>query len=100
MKCIQERLRLACTSLQFDQSSSGALWLAKAPKASSWGQPNTDQPSKDFDVHWSHLNHCMTKPTKWHVCPAKTMYGLRVAKDPNFLQADNEDSNQTGRTPD
>ena len=53
----------------------------------------------------------MTKPTKWHVRPAKTQInlGIRpvwsesllcalwVAKDPSFLHADSEDSNQTGR---
>ena len=43
----------------------------------------------------------MTKPTKWHVCPAKTqirpvwsessLCALWVAKDPNFLLADSED---------
>ena len=55
----------------------------------------------------------MTKPTKWHVHPAKTQIslGIRpvwsesslsaqwVAKDPSFLHADNEDSDQTGRMP-
>ena len=55
----------------------------------------------------------MTKPTKWHVCPAKTQIslGIRpvwseyslcakwVAKDPSFLHADSEDSDQTGWTP-
>ena len=47
----------------------------------------------------------MTKPTKWHVCPAKTQISLSirpvcsesilcaqwVAKDPSFLHADSED---------
>ena len=55
----------------------------------------------------------MTKPTYWHVCPAKTQIslGIRpvwsasslcarwVAKDPNFLHADSEVSDQTGRMP-
>ena len=55
----------------------------------------------------------MTKPTKWHVCPAKTQISLGihpdwsesllcaqwVAKDPSFLQADSEDSDQTERMP-
>ena len=54
-----------------------------------------------------------TKPTKWHVRPAKTQIslGIRpvwlesslcaqwVAKDPSFLHADSEDSDQTGRMP-
>ena len=53
------------------------------------------------------------KPIKWHVRPAKTLIslGIRpvwsesslcvqfVAKDPSFLHADSEDSNQTGRMP-
>ena len=55
----------------------------------------------------------MTKPTKWHVRPAKTQIslGIRpvwsesllraqgVAKDPSFLHADSEDSDRTGRKP-
>ena len=53
----------------------------------------------------------MTKPTKWHLRPANTQIslGIRpvwsesslcaqlVAKDPIFLHADSEDSDQTGR---
>ena len=55
----------------------------------------------------------MTKPTYWHVRPAKTRIslGIRpvwsesslcaqwVVKDPSFLHADSEDSDQTGRMP-
>ena len=55
----------------------------------------------------------MTKPTKWHVRPAKTQIslGIRpvssesslcaqwVGEDPWFLHADSEDSDQTGRMP-
>ena len=72
-------------------------------------------------VLWNHdtnenekLSQCMTKPAKWSVRPAKTqtILGIRrvwsvsslcalcVAKDPNFLQTDSEDSNQTGGCPD
>ena len=58
------------------------------------------------------LMSCLvTKPTKWALCPAKTeiSLGIRpvwsesslctqwVAKDPRFLHADSEDSDQTGR---
>ena len=57
-----------------------------------------------------HLSRSTTKPTKWHVRPAKTQFSLGicpvwsvsslyaqwVAKDPRFLHADNEDSDQTG----
>ena len=53
----------------------------------------------------------MTKPTKWHARPAKTQISLGIRpvwsesslctqwvfKDPNFLKANREDSNQTGR---
>ena len=59
------------------------------------------------------MSHHMTKQTKWHVRPAKTQIslGIRpawsetslcaqwVAKDPRFLHADSEDSDQTGRMP-
>ena len=59
------------------------------------------------------LSHLMTKPTKWHVRPVKTQISLGicpvwsessqcaqwVAKDPMFLYADSEDSDQTGRMP-
>ena len=55
----------------------------------------------------------MTKPTKWPVRPAKTQISLGicpvwsesslcahwVAKGANFLHADSEDSDQTGRMP-
>ena len=58
-----------------------------------------------------HMSHLMTKPTKWHMCPAKTQMSLDirpvwlesslcaqwVAKDPRFLHADSEDSDQTAR---
>ena len=58
-------------------------------------------------------NRLMTKPTKWHVSPAKTQtsLGIRpvwsepslcaqwVAKDPSFLHADSEDPDQTGPMP-
>ena len=61
----------------------------------------------------SQRSRIVTKPTKWHVLPAKTQIslGIRpvwsesslcaqlVAKDPSFLQADSEDSDQTGRMP-
>ena len=60
---------------------------------------------------WKKMSHLMTKLTKWHVRPAKTQIslGIRpvwsesslcaqwVAKDPSFLHADSEDSDQTGR---
>ena len=59
------------------------------------------------------INMIITKPTKWPVRPAKTKIslGIRpvwsesslcaqwVAKDPSFLHADSEDSEQTGWMP-
>ena len=59
----------------------------------------------------NYLSHLVTKPTKWHVRPAKTQIsmGIRpfwsksslcaewVVKDPSFLHGDSEDSDQTGR---
>ena len=59
-----------------------------------------------------HLSCLMTKPTKW-LCPEKTQISLGihlvwsesllcnqwVAKDPSFLYADSQDSDQTGRMP-
>ena len=64
-------------------------------------------------VFFSKLRPLMTKPTKWHVHPAKTQISLvihpvwsesspcaqLVTKDPSFLHADSEDSDQTGRMP-
>ena len=55
----------------------------------------------------------MTKPTNWYVRPARTQISLDIhpvlsesslcaqwaAKDPSFLHADSEDSDQTGRMP-
>ena len=59
------------------------------------------------------MSRLMTKQTKWHVRPAKTLISLGicpvwsesslctqwVAKDPGFLHADSKDSDQTGRMP-
>ena len=59
------------------------------------------------------MSRLMTKATKWLVCPAKTQIslGIRpvwsdsslcaqwVAKDPSFLHAVSEDSDQTRRMP-
>ena len=45
----------------------------------------------------------MTKPTKWMACaPSEgsvqhSLCALRISKDPRFLHADSEDSDQTGR---
>ena len=60
-----------------------------------------------------YMSRLMTKPTKWHVHPAKTQIslGIRpvwsesslcaqwVAKGSSFLHADSEDFDQTGRMP-
>ena len=59
------------------------------------------------------MSHIKTKPTKWQVRPVKTQISLGVypdwsesslsaqwvAKDPRFLHADSEDSDQTERMP-
>ena len=59
------------------------------------------------------MSRLMSKPTKWHVRPAKTHISLgirpvwsesslcaqRVAKEPSFLHVDSKDSDQTGRMP-
>ena len=59
------------------------------------------------------MSHCMAKPTNWPVRPARTqislgifpvwsetsLYAQWVAKDPMFLHADSEDSDQTGWMP-
>ena len=67
-----------------------------------------------MDTLNGNLTHCgidlgrrMTKPTKWHVSPAKTqirpvwskssLCAQWVAKDPRFLHADSEYSDQTRR---
>ena len=59
-----------------------------------------------------YLSHLLTKPTKWSVRPVKTRISLGicpvwsvfavrsvVAKDPNFLHVDSEDSDQIGQIP-
>ena len=66
------------------------------------------------NCHLKHyLSHLMTKPTKWHLRPAKTpiSLGIRpvwsessqctqwVAEGQKFLHAEREDSDQTGRMP-
>ena len=72
-----------------------------------------DEYLEDYnDKNWE-LSRDMTKPTKWHVRPAKTQISLGIrpvwsesslcaqwiAKDPGFLHADSGDSDQTGRMP-
>ena len=72
------------------------------------------EPCQTIMGHWTllslqsgqiHLSCRMTKPTKWHVCPAKTQISLGnypvwsesslcaqwVPKNPRFLHADSED---------
>ena len=63
-----------------------------------------------FEIFYPYLSRLKTKPTKWSMRPAKTQIslGIRpvwsesslcaqwVAKDPSFLHADSEDSDQTG----
>ena len=65
------------------------------------------QPSSSWNKLY--MSQRITKPTKWHVHPAKTQIRLGicsvwsesslcaqwVAKDPSFLYADSKDSNQT-----
>ena len=51
---------------------------------------------------WKQMNQRMTKPTKWHVHPAKTQISLGtqwVANDPSFLLADSESIDRIGRMP-
>ena len=74
-------------------------------------EPQTERQGGDTVHH--DVSRLVTKPTKWHVRPAKTQIslGIRpvwsesslcaqwVAKDPSFLYADSEDSDQTGRIP-
>ena len=66
-----------------------------------------------FENTYSPNRTTRSKPTEWHVRPAKTQISLGihpawsesslcaqwVAKDPSFLHADSEDSDQTGRMP-
>ena len=61
----------------------------------------------------NYMSMRMTKSTKWPMCPAKTQISLGIrpvwsesslctqwaAKDPRFLHADSEGSDQTGRMP-
>ena len=64
-------------------------------------------------VSYNEMRQRMTKPTKWHVRPAKTLISLGIrpvwsessltaqwiANDPSLPHADSEDSDQTGRMP-
>ena len=45
-----------------------------------------------------YLSHDLIKPTKW-VCAQRRLRSAWVAKNPSFLHADSEDSDQTGRMP-
>ena len=93
--------------LVWSESSLCAQWVAKDPRflfEFFYLFPYLNP------LHWD-LCRDMTKPTKMAVHPAKTQIslGIRlvwsesslcaqwVAKDPRFLHADSEDSDQTGR---
>ena len=78
--------------IRFWPSKKATLHHRLSSRASAWSTP--------------------TKPTKWPMRPAKTQISLgirpvlsvfavrlRIAKDPSFLHADSEDSDQTGRMP-
>ena len=68
---------------------------------------------KDGKAVFFKMSCLMTKPTKWHMRPAKTQISLGihpvwsesslcaqwVAKDPSFLHSDSKVSEQTGRMP-
>ena len=84
-------------------------WTYRKLIAPAW----TVQGSTRYTWKTIYLSCLVTKPAYWHVRPAKTQIslGIRpvwlksslwaqwVAKDPSFLHADSEDSDQTGRTP-
>ena len=97
-----------------------ALW-SKNPLLTHWQVLKHFQTIFEFPNQYNsedqnnsnEMSHLVTKPTKWHVRPAKTQIslGIRpvwsesllctqwVAKDPSFLHADREDSDQTGWMP-
>ena len=68
-------------------------------------------PCPNLAISRCYLSRSTTKPTNWHVRPAKTQISLcirkvlsetslwaqREAKDPMFLQTDSEDSDQAAR---
>ena len=92
--CIGERKWRHCVQLKFDE----------------WTLPNIRMRLTETDSH--DLRRLMTKPTKWHVRPAKTQISLgirqvcsesslcaqSVAKDPSFLYVEAK-TDQTGRMP-
>ena len=63
------------------------------------------RPLAKIRMHFLNVSHLLTKPTKWHFCPAKTQISLDirpvwsessqcaqwVAEDPMFLHAKSED---------
>ena len=97
-----------CLTQQFYKKSW--IWLYQLMSVSQLSEPRVSDCGTDFE---DNLSRIVTKPTKWHVRPAKTQIslGIRpvwsesslcaqwVAKDPSFLHADSEDSDQIGRMP-
>ena len=85
--------------------------------AASWqNQQSGCAPSEELDQPGHlrlNLSRLVTKPTKWHVRPAKTQISLGISpvwsesslcaqwliKDPSFPHADSEETDQTGRMP-
>ena len=99
--------RLFWNEIFFNPSHIKHYHLASREKCRCWFRVLVNR------ALYGHMSRLVTKPTKWHVRPAKTQISLGihsvwsesslcaqwVAKDPSFLHANSEDSDQTGRMP-
>ena len=87
----------------------GAIWSG----STLFAIPSASTLLPQYSKVQTHLSCLKTKPTNWYVHPAKTQISLGIcpvwsetllciqweAKDPRFLHADSDDSDQTGRMP-
>ena len=93
-----------------------AVWSCSLPGFCRWAglfRVWSESPQDRFSHDVSQLSSLVTKPTKWHVCPAKTQISLgicpvwsesslsawRKLRSLATHSAHSEDSDQTGRMP-
>ena len=58
--------------------SSGTVWSGSTPFAQAYMSENLGSLPYRDNIHKNHMSHDMTKPTKWHVRPAKTQISLGI----------------------
>ena len=104
---IYQNIKKTTTKKSKKKKYSIFLWISK--NYNNFMKPG----AYDYSEHLQHMSRLMTKPTKWHVRPAKIQISLGIRPDWSESSlsawrklgssathwAHNEDSDQTGRMP-